>query len=239
MTAHHGYSILLAALLRPDEARQQIERARMLDPLSPLVVTDAGFETYYDRRYEEARVALEEAIKASPGDPWPHFWLARTFQAQGQYDKAIAQFQLPGKAFDNFVPFDCWPGAPLRPIGSPQRGAENVGKARRPHWPGTHDHLPACAHKPRALGPGTGARPGFGGRTRSGPTGWSGSSRTRAGTRCAATPDSRTSSRRSDSHRNRVPARRVPLRSRRRPVDLPRSINARGSVSRQAWRPRI
>ena len=66
VTAPHGYSMLLAALLRPDEARQQIERARMLDPLSSLVSTDAGFETFYDRRYDEARVVLEEAIKASP-----------------------------------------------------------------------------------------------------------------------------------------------------------------------------
>jgi TolB-like protein/Tfp pilus assembly protein PilF len=103
VTAHDAYSILLAALLRPDEARQQIERARMLDPLSSLVATNAGFETFYDRRYDDARVALEEAIKASPGNPWAHFWLARTFQAQGLYDEAIAQFQLPANAFDNFV----------------------------------------------------------------------------------------------------------------------------------------
>lgn len=104
VTAHHYYSILLAALLRPDEARQQIERARVLDPLSPLVATDAGFVTFYDRRYEEARRALEEAIQASPKAPLAHFWLARTFQAQGQNEKAIAEFQLSTLAFGFFSP---------------------------------------------------------------------------------------------------------------------------------------
>jgi serine/threonine-protein kinase len=104
VTAHHFYSILLAALLRPDEARQQIERARVLDPLSPLVATDAGFETFYDRRYEEARSALEEAIQASPKAPLAHYWLARTFQAQGQNEKAIAEFELSSRAFGNFAP---------------------------------------------------------------------------------------------------------------------------------------
>ena len=104
VTAHHYYSILLAALLRPDEARQQIGRARVLDPLSPLVATDAGFETFYDRRYEDARSALEEAIQANPKAPLAHYWLARTFQAQRQNEKAIAEFQLSSQAFGNFAP---------------------------------------------------------------------------------------------------------------------------------------
>src|SRR5262249_46143995 len=89
VTAHHDYSLQLAALLRPDEARREIGRARVLDPLSALMATDAGFETFYDRRYPEARAALEEAIKAYPKSPLPHYWLARTLQAQGHYDEAI------------------------------------------------------------------------------------------------------------------------------------------------------
>jgi tetratricopeptide (TPR) repeat protein len=68
--------------------------------LSPLIATDAGFEAFYDRRYPEARAALEEAIKTYPKSGLPHYWLARTLQAQGHYDQAIAEFQLPATEFD-------------------------------------------------------------------------------------------------------------------------------------------
>jgi tetratricopeptide (TPR) repeat protein len=99
VTAHHGYSILLAALLRPDEARREIELARALDPLSPLVATDAGFQLYYDGKYDEARAALREAIAANPKAPLAHLWLARTYQAQGHYANALTEYQATGPAF--------------------------------------------------------------------------------------------------------------------------------------------
>jgi TolB-like protein/Flp pilus assembly protein TadD len=98
VTAHHAYSVLLTAMLRPDEARQEVERARALDPLSPLVTTDAGFETYYDRRYDAAEAMLKEAIAANPKGPVAHFWLARTYQAQGRYAEALAEFEAAGPA---------------------------------------------------------------------------------------------------------------------------------------------
>jgi tetratricopeptide (TPR) repeat protein len=104
VTAHHGYSILLTALLRPDEARREIELARALDPLSPLVATDVGFQMYYDRRYVEARAALQDAIATNPKGPQAHFWLARTYQAQGQYDAAVAEYQSAGPGVTAWPP---------------------------------------------------------------------------------------------------------------------------------------
>jgi len=99
VTVHHFYSILLTALLRPDEARREIERARVLDPLSPLVATDAGFETFYDRRYDAARSALEDAIGMNAETPLAHYWLARNFQAQRRYDEAIAEYMRAHGSF--------------------------------------------------------------------------------------------------------------------------------------------
>src|SRR4029079_3943145 len=96
VSAHHFYSILLTALLRPDEARVQIGLARSLDPLSVAVATDMGFELYYERRYPEADAALQEAIAASKLGPVAHFWLARTYQAQGRYDDAGREVQAMG-----------------------------------------------------------------------------------------------------------------------------------------------
>jgi len=98
VAAPHYYSILLTAALRPQEARQQIEAAHALDPLSALVSTDMGFEKYYEQQYAEATTALQDAIQKYPGVPPPHFWLARTYQAQGRLDDAIAEFLRGGPA---------------------------------------------------------------------------------------------------------------------------------------------
>ena len=98
VTARHSYSILLTATLRPDDARTQIEAAHALDPFSPLVSTDMGFERYYERRYPDAAASLQDAIKTYPQTPLPHFWLARTYQAEGRFDEALAEFQRGGAA---------------------------------------------------------------------------------------------------------------------------------------------
>jgi TolB-like protein/Flp pilus assembly protein TadD len=103
-TARHYYSILLTALLRPFEARDQIERARNLDPLSVLIASDMGFELYYDRQYEEAAAALKEAISTNPGAALPHFWLGRVYQALGRYDDAASEYRAAGSGVGAWPP---------------------------------------------------------------------------------------------------------------------------------------
>ena len=94
--ARHFYSIFLAAMLRPAEARVQIEKARELDPLSGFVASDMGFELYYDRKYDEAVKVLQEAIAANPKS-YAHFWLGRTYQAQKKYEAAVPEYKLVGE----------------------------------------------------------------------------------------------------------------------------------------------
>jgi len=98
VTAHHFYSVLLTALLRPDEARAEIETARRLDPLSPLVATDMGFEMYYARDYDMAAKLLKDVLFLNPNTMPAHLWLGRTYQAQGKYDAALAEYQAGGPA---------------------------------------------------------------------------------------------------------------------------------------------
>ena len=94
--ARHFYSIFLAAMLRPAEARVQIEKALEIDPLSSFVVSDMGFELYYDRKYTEALKPLQEAIAANPKS-FAHFWLGRTYQALGRYAEAEAEYKIVGE----------------------------------------------------------------------------------------------------------------------------------------------
>jgi eukaryotic-like serine/threonine-protein kinase len=102
--AHHFYSVYLAAMLRPEDARREVGKAHELDPLSVLVSTDMGFELYYDRRYEEAAKALKDAIAAYPKAPTPHFWLARVYQAEGKFDEAAAEFKTAGPGVSQWPP---------------------------------------------------------------------------------------------------------------------------------------
>jgi eukaryotic-like serine/threonine-protein kinase len=104
VTARHFYSILLTALLRPSEARAQIERARDLDPLSPLVASDMGFELYYAQQYDQAIKALRDAIAMNAKAAAPHFWLGRVFQAQRKYSEAFAEFQAGGPDLAGWPP---------------------------------------------------------------------------------------------------------------------------------------
>ena len=138
-----------AASRRSPPADRTRARARSV---SPLVATDAGFVTFYDRRYDDARVALEEAIKVNPKAPSAHFWLARTFQAQGHRRRLSLSSSCATQAIGNFAPA-CWRGEPLRPHGSPQRGAEHARKARGTcSCPKTRPRT-KCARIRRARGP--------------------------------------------------------------------------------------
>jgi TolB-like protein/Tfp pilus assembly protein PilF len=102
--ARHFYSILLTALLRPAEALAEIERAHSLDPLSPLVASDKGFELYYAGEYDEAAKVLRDAIAMSPAAPAPHFWLGRVFQGQGKYQEALAEYRSGGPGLAAWPP---------------------------------------------------------------------------------------------------------------------------------------
>ena len=104
VTAHHQYSVYLTAVLRPEDARRQIEAAHTLDPLSVLVSTDMGFELYYDRKYDEAIRALRDAVEMNPKEALPHFWLGRVYQAQAKYAEAIAEYQAAGPGVAEWPP---------------------------------------------------------------------------------------------------------------------------------------
>jgi serine/threonine-protein kinase len=104
VTAHHAYSVYLAGMLRPAEARNQIQKAHTLDPLSVLVSTDMGFEMYYDRDYEKATKALRDAMEMNPKAPLPHFWLGRVYQAERKYPEAMAEYRAAGPGVAQWPP---------------------------------------------------------------------------------------------------------------------------------------
>ena len=95
-TAHHWYSVYLTAMERPTEARREIDRALELDPLSPAISTDMGFEQYYGTDYDVATKQLKSIIEMNPKFALAHLWLGRTYQERKMYAEAIDEYEQTG-----------------------------------------------------------------------------------------------------------------------------------------------
>jgi tetratricopeptide (TPR) repeat protein len=103
-TAHHLYSLYLTAMQRHHEAKEAIDRAQAIDPLSVPITTDRGFELHYMGRDEEAISQLHAALEMDPKFPLAHFWLGRIYTMRGQYDLALKELETVGPALRQWQP---------------------------------------------------------------------------------------------------------------------------------------
>ena len=95
-TAHEWYGLFLTAMGRFDEARKQEKRAEELDALSTPIAGTAAWVLYYAGQNEEARKALQIALRADSTFMLGHFYLGRVEEAAGNYDAALAQYDATG-----------------------------------------------------------------------------------------------------------------------------------------------
>jgi serine/threonine protein kinase/Flp pilus assembly protein TadD len=89
----YWYSILLAARNRPAEARQQVRRARDLEPLSPVVLHAAAWAEIVAGCPEEAMRNCREGIAIDPTFPLLHIWYGLAYEMGEQYAQAIAEYE--------------------------------------------------------------------------------------------------------------------------------------------------
>ena len=95
-TAHHWYGdAYLAEMGKTNEAVEEIRKAQVLDPLSPIIATDLGKGLIFARRYDDARVQLNKALELDSNYQLAHYWLwyvdtesGRFEEASGEIDKA-------------------------------------------------------------------------------------------------------------------------------------------------------
>jgi TolB-like protein len=95
--AHRYYACLLSHTGRHSEAAAEMEMARSLDPLSPIMHALSGHLRWHARDYSSALAHLRdaEAINASL---WiVHAFLGRVYESEGRMEDSIGEFQ---KAFD-------------------------------------------------------------------------------------------------------------------------------------------
>ncbi|MET0591071.1 MAG: winged helix-turn-helix domain-containing protein [Polyangiaceae bacterium] len=77
---HHCYAAFLSAAGRHREALLAIARAKKLDPLSPPIVSDAGWHAFLARDYAGAAREFERTLELEPKDAWSreHLMMARS-----------------------------------------------------------------------------------------------------------------------------------------------------------------
>jgi TolB-like protein/DNA-binding winged helix-turn-helix (wHTH) protein/Tfp pilus assembly protein PilF len=102
-TAHDYYCYFLTAMQRPKEAKEEIERALQLDPLSVPINTDIGFQMFYVGNYDAAIEQLKKTLRMNPKYPLAHLWLGRSYQQKGMFDESMAEYKATDSALPDWV----------------------------------------------------------------------------------------------------------------------------------------
>jgi serine/threonine-protein kinase len=85
---HHRFALWLVAMGRTVEALSEIDEARRLDPLSPIVATAKGRILHWSREFDAAARQCERALELNPHFSQARFDLAMALGALGDYDRA-------------------------------------------------------------------------------------------------------------------------------------------------------
>ena len=91
--AHYWYSNLLITTGRLDEAIDLGEKAKTLDPLSPLFITNLGRAYYRARKYDQAIEYFLNVLQQKPNNTSAMYVLAHVYFQKGRYDEAITLLQ--------------------------------------------------------------------------------------------------------------------------------------------------
>lgn len=91
-TAHQWYAEHLAWRGRFDEALNESERARQLDPLSLIIAADHGATLYYSRQYDRA-IAQFRAVRELDPNFSRTGMIASAYIQKGMFTDALAEYQ--------------------------------------------------------------------------------------------------------------------------------------------------
>ena len=88
----YHYGLCLFVLSRYDEALRYLERARRVDPLSPMINRVIGWLLYVMGRKQEAIEQLLRARELEPGDRTTYSLLSRAYDRAGQESESVSAY---------------------------------------------------------------------------------------------------------------------------------------------------
>jgi len=92
-TARVYHAWYYIALGRPADALAEVEHARTLEPLSPLIQTRLAAMLYFSRRYDEAVAQCQRVFTLDSANELAHAQLGQVYAVVGRYADAIAEFR--------------------------------------------------------------------------------------------------------------------------------------------------
>ncbi|HSR52364.1 MAG TPA: tetratricopeptide repeat protein [Acidobacteriota bacterium] len=95
------YGAYLRSRERQEEALEQFQRARQLDPLSPIILLDLGWCHHQLGRYQRALAFYDRVEQLDPAHAKAHYLRGLTFTAMGRYAEAIASLETAVPLSDN------------------------------------------------------------------------------------------------------------------------------------------
>ena len=103
-TAHHWYAIdYLGMVGRFDEARAELEVARQLDPLSPIILECFGYLSTLARKFDQAIADFERVLSFDPSYYRGYTSMGRAYTLMGRYHQAIEAIEK-GRALAGDLP---------------------------------------------------------------------------------------------------------------------------------------
>jgi eukaryotic-like serine/threonine-protein kinase len=121
-SAHFWYSMLLGTIGRNEESLVESERAKELDPLTPLYVSNIGRVYYRSRRYDDAIVYLKTMLAERPNETSATYILAFAYFQKQMYPQAI-------ELLESISPKNRWLGA--GPLGYAYAKVGRTEEARK------------------------------------------------------------------------------------------------------------
>jgi serine/threonine protein kinase/Tfp pilus assembly protein PilF len=88
-TAHQWYAEFLNNMGRLDEAKQEIEKALELSPLSLIINTMVGFIDFYGRRYDKAILQYKKTMEMAPDFLGLYDYLFYAYLYSGKYKELL------------------------------------------------------------------------------------------------------------------------------------------------------
>ncbi len=103
--AHHWFGdSTLPALGQFDRANAEAKRALELDPLSLVMITDAGAVYWITGRYQEAVAQFRKALEMDPRNYTAHWQLGQALECIGDLPGAIAEYEKSTQLDDDPLP---------------------------------------------------------------------------------------------------------------------------------------
>ncbi len=123
-TAHHWYSLHLSRMGRRPEAEAEIESAIALDPLSPIINTDAAETAYWAGNPSLAEERVQEVLALNPDFAEAHLVLGKVREQQGRYEQALAEFKIAYGLFGGGANVEALRGHALALAGAKEQALE-------------------------------------------------------------------------------------------------------------------